>query len=273
LSRTLDFVKFSDTLWVVNTLSPGSFRLASSARRGPKKSPDYIIEDTNGNLSVLECKGCQSSRRDLLDAIQRGVPQKANIKALGATQFQHSLVAGLFIPQFDHADSAVLVVGDPEWDELKKRLSDFPREAIVRAITQVALSKELGMLELPNTANALIRAEGSEESIRDAIRRDLSWEQAPNRHLTAEGVSVQREYRWAQPAKVADKLLVSGIRFQGSLASEDVETLSETVSPAEYGEKKRDDGLGKKWILRQQDVSVSLRSPFGSTFELRLLEA
>ena len=37
LNQTLDFVKFSDTLWVVNTLSPGAFRLASSARRGPRK--------------------------------------------------------------------------------------------------------------------------------------------------------------------------------------------------------------------------------------------
>src|SRR6185436_8598112 len=30
LNRTLGFVKYSDTLWVVNTLSPGAFRLASS---------------------------------------------------------------------------------------------------------------------------------------------------------------------------------------------------------------------------------------------------
>jgi hypothetical protein len=273
LSRTLGFVNFSDTLWVVNTLSPGSFRLTSSARRGPKKSPDYIVEDTKGNLSVLECKGCQSSRKDLLDAIQRGMPQKANIKALGATQLQQSLVAGLFIPQFDHADSAVIVIGDPEWDEIKKRLSDFRSEEIGRAVTQVAVSKELGMLELPNTANALVHAEESERSIRNAIRRDLGWQQAPNRHITAEGVRVRREYRWAQPARVTDKLIVSGIRFEGSLSAEHLETLNETVSPAEYGEKRRHDGSGKNWELKEQDVSVSLQSPFGSTFELTLLEA
>jgi hypothetical protein len=98
LKQTLGFVKYSDTLWVVNTLSPGAFRLASSARRGPRKSPDYIAEDSQGNLSVLECKGGQCSRKDLLDSMERGVPQKTNVKAIGATQLQHSLVAGLFVP-------------------------------------------------------------------------------------------------------------------------------------------------------------------------------
>ena len=43
----------------MNTLSPGAFRLAASARRGPRKSPDYIAEDSQGNLSVLERNGGQ----------------------------------------------------------------------------------------------------------------------------------------------------------------------------------------------------------------------
>lgn len=178
LNQTLDFVKFSDTLWVVNSLSPGAFRLASSARRGPQKSPDYIAEDSNGNFSVLECKGGQSSRKELLAAMQRGVPQKANVQAIGAAQLQHSLVAGLFIPQFDHPDSAAIVIGDPVWDEFTERLSHFSREEIGRAVSQVAHAKELAMLELPNTANTLVRAEESEETITRAIRRDLSWERA-----------------------------------------------------------------------------------------------
>jgi hypothetical protein len=272
LNRTLDFVRYSDTLWVVNTLSPGAFRLASSARRGPQKSPDYIAEDSNGNFSVLECKGAQSSRTGLLGAIERGVPQKANVQAIGAIQLQHSLVAGLFIPQFDNSDTAAIVIGDPEWDEFKERLSHFSREEIGRAVSQVAYAKELAMLELPNTANTLVRAEGSEETVTSAIRRDLSWERAANRRVTAEGVRVEREYRWSEPAKVAENLVISGIRFEGVLPGADVESLETLISPGEHGEQKRSDSLGKKWIVEQSDKAVSLQSPFGTTFKLTLLE-
>lgn len=272
LNQTLDFVRYSDTLWVVNTLSPGAFRLASSARRGPQKSPDYIAEDSNGNFSVLECKGGQSSRKELLAAMERGVPQKANVQAIGATQLQHSLVAGLFIPQFDNPDSAAIVIGDPEWDEFKERLSHFSREEIGRAVSQVAHAKELAMLELPNTANTLVHAQGSEETVTSAIRRDLSWERAPNRHVTAEGLRVEREYRWSEAAKVAENLVISGIRFRGLLPFGDVESLETMISPAKYGEQKRGDSLGKGWIVEQSERAVSLQSPFGATFEVILLE-
>jgi hypothetical protein len=272
LNRTLGFVKYSDTLWVVNALSPGAFRLASSARRGPQKSPDYIAEDRNGNFSVIECKGGQSSRKELLAAMERGVPQKANVQAIGATQLQHSLVAGLFIPQFDNTDSAAIVIADPEWDEFKERLSHFSREEIGRAVSQVAHAKELAMLELPNTANTLVRAQGSDETVGRAIRRDLSWERAPNRHITAEGLRVEREYRWSEAAKVAENLVISGIRFQGSLPFGDVESLETMTSPAEYGEQKRSASLGKDWVVEQSDIAVSFQSPFGATFQVILLE-
>jgi len=272
LNQTLGFVKFSDTLWVVNTLSPGTFQLASSARRGPQKSPDYIAEDSNGNFSVLECKGGQSSRKELLGAMERGVPQKANVQAIGATQLLHSLVAGLFIPQFENSDSAAIVIGDPEWDELKGRLSDFSRGEIGRAVSQVAHSKELALLELPNTANALVRAQGSEETITRAISRDLSWERAPNRRMTSDSLLVEREYRWSEAAKLAHDLMVSGIRFRGSLPLGDLETLESAISPAGYGDKKHSDSRGKNWVLHPSDTATSLQSPFGTTFELSLLE-
>ena len=157
----------------------------------PSKSPDYIAEDIGGNLSVLECKGTQSSRASLVAALGRGMPQKANLQAIGATPLQHSLVAGLFIPQFDNADSAVIIVADPEWDEFKERLSRFSKEEIGRAVSQVAYAKELAMLELPHTANTLVRAEGSDETVSRAIERDLAWERAPSRIVTANEVGIR----------------------------------------------------------------------------------
>lgn len=272
LNQTLNFVKFSDTLWVVNTLSPGAFRLVSSARRGPQKSPDYIAEDSNGNFSVLECKGTQCSRGALLAAIKRGVPQKANVRAIGSALLQHSLVAGLFIPQFENPEYAAIVIADPEWDEFRERLSQFSRDQIGRAISQVARAKELAMLDLPNTANTLVRAEGSEETVAQAIRRDLSWQGAPNRRVTKDGLLVDREYRWSESARLAENFPISGVRFRGSLPFPDVETLEGMMSPGEYGEQKHGDSFGKSWVVSPSDTAVSLQSPFGATFELNVLE-
>ncbi len=204
--------------------------------------------------------------------MQRGVPQKANVQAIGATKFQHSLVAGLFIPQFESSDGATIVIGDPEWEEFRERLAHFSHDDISRAISQVAHSKELAILGLPNTANALVRAEGSEDNVRDAVRRDLSWEGLPTRHMTDEGLHIEREYRWSQEAKLANNLVVSGLRFRGALAIRDMETLQTVVSPTEYGERKLIDSLRKNWIQQPSDTAASLQSPFGATFELSLLE-
>lgn len=96
LAQALGFRKYSDTLWVVNTLGNAGFAYTSTAARGPSKSPDYIVEDGAGNLSILECKGTQTGRRALREALGRGVPQKQNLQTVGTTVIAHSLVAGLF---------------------------------------------------------------------------------------------------------------------------------------------------------------------------------
>jgi hypothetical protein len=273
LNQTLNFVRYSDTLWVVNTLSPGAFRLAGTARVGPEKSPDYIAEDINGNFSVVECKGSQSSASNLLRAIQKGAPQKANVKAIGATQIVHSLVAGLYIPQFDHGGYSSLVIADPEWDELRERLSRYSPREVGRAVSQVAYAKELAILEMPNTANALVRAEGSDEVLSSAFKRDLSSQRAQNRAVTPDGVRVAREYRWSEPAHLSDDLSIAGVRFEAFLPGSEFVNLENVNSPAEYGEETRTQSKGKGWDVKQMATAVSLQSPFGTRFLLELLEA
>src|SRR5690606_22335817 len=108
LFGTLGFQRTSDPLWVVNSRLPGPFRQLPSRKRGPRKSPDYSGQDVGGDFSVLECKGVQSTRYNLKEALVSGAVQKANLKTIGGTTLRHSLVAGLFIPQFDSSESAVL---------------------------------------------------------------------------------------------------------------------------------------------------------------------
>lgn len=269
LNRTLGFVRYSDTLWVVNTLSPGAFQLAPSARRGPRKSPDYIAEDGNGDFSVLECKGTQNSRDGLADALDRGAAQKANLQAIGSTQLRHSLVAGLFIPQFDSADSAVIVIADPTWDDLREHLSRFSTALIARAVSQVAYAKELAMLELSNAANAMVRAKDSEETVTKAIERDLAKRPADQR---VDGrLRLEREYLWSEQVKVSETLAISGVRFHGELPPEDLDRLTTMTSPAEHGEAKRGMSRGQSWKVETSELTVALRSPTGATYSLTFL--
>lgn len=83
---------------------------------------------------------------------------------------------------------------------------------------------------------------------------------------------MEREYRWSQAAKLADNVVVSGIRFQGSLPLDDLEILETATSPDEYGEKKRSDSLRKNWVVRPSETAVALQSPFGAIFQLSLLQ-
>jgi hypothetical protein len=182
------------------------------------------------------------------------------------------LVAGLFIPQFANTESAVIIVADPEWDELKERLSRFSREQISRAVSQVAYAKELALLELPHTANTLVRAEESDETVTRAVERDLAWERAPSRFISTNEFGIERDYRWSEPVKIDEDLIVSGIRFRGTLPRGDVERLTKFASPAEVAEEKRSDSAGQPWVVDHTRTSASLRSPLGSTFRLTLLE-
>lgn len=97
--------EFIDALHFVNVLEPNSLFLLEGARAGSQKSPDYVARLNNSNLLVLECKGTQSSRAALKKAIARGGLQKANLKATNPMRIEHSLVAGLFIPQWYSAEA------------------------------------------------------------------------------------------------------------------------------------------------------------------------
>ena len=272
LNRTLGLVRFSDTLWVVNTLLPGAFHLEPGKKRGPAKSPDYIAEDANGNFSVVECKGTQTSRQSLRDAMQRGIPQKDNLRAIGATPIQHSLVVGLFVPQFENSERPVIMVADPEWSDLKDRLTSFSPEQIGRGVSQVAYAKELAMFDLPNTANSLVGVKGSSESVAAAFSVDAD---TPSRGRTIDGSTVRfrQEYTWSTPARVAETLRIRGVRFEGTLAEDSVAALREVIKPEEHGIRERDGSRRRDWDVREQETSVALTSPLGTRFRLSLLEA
>ena len=271
LSQVLGFVRYSDTLWVVNSLLPDRFHLRPSARRGPTKSPDYIAQDSYGDFSVLECKGGQSSRTSLKAALDRGVRQKANLDAIGGTKIRHSLVAGLFIPQFNSSESAVLMVADPSREDVQDLFSGFSKEQIARAVVGVSYAKELAMLDLPNVANSLVRAEGSDESLAAALERDRAWIRRDPRRVVDESASVERDYRWPSAVKLAEDRTAVGIRFKGSLPADAFEAFRRKDSIA-AAEEKYQQSREHTWRVKSGDMAVTMHSPLGSTFVLSILE-
>lgn len=270
LNRELGFVKYSDTLWVLNTLQPGYFQLGPSSKRGPRKSPDYIAEDRTGDYSVLECKGTQSSRQSLIDAIERGIPQKRNLVTVGRVPLAHSLVARLFVPQYECAEWPVLVIADPEKESLIRTLNKFSRDEIRRGVSQVAYAKELATLDLGQTANALARAKDSSETVDGALRRDLEARR-PERTVERGQVFTRREYIWDAPARIGEDVVAAGVRFEGTLAPGELEYLRTVSSPELLGEEKRDTSMGNDWQPVVDETSAALHSPLGSTFRLSLL--
>jgi hypothetical protein len=271
LHQTLDFRIYADTLWVVNTLAPGKFALGPTAKRGPRKSPDYIAIDGAGGFSALECKGGQTSRASLVDALESGVDQKKNLRALGTTPLVHSLVAGLFIPQFNNTEFPALVVGDPDWNEIQAILREFKEPIIERGVIQIASAKQAAMLDLSQTANTLARAERRHVTVSKAFAEDLNTQRFGRTVVHGE-VRVTRDYRWPVQVEIADGIKIAGARFEGKLGPDAIEKLR-TIEPVEELAEQGLDGLRNlQWGVESGDMSAELRSPLGGTFRLTLLE-
>lgn len=271
LNQTLGFVRYADTLWVVKKLRPKKFMLKDSGKRGPKKSPDYIAEDAAGDFSVLECKGTQTSPKDLGKAINNGRAQKANLQTVGATTLRHALVAGLYVPQFGSKTTAVMIVGDPDRKHLQRLLAEVTREELARAVVGVAYAKELALLDLPNIANALVLSDG-EESMSAAYEQDRRWIRQQGLTAVPEIGRVQRDYRWASPLKISEQRTAIGVRFEGSLAVDAIEGLLKSRTPSAVAEAKYRQSREHTWGIENDDLAVTLHSPLGSTFRLSILE-
>jgi hypothetical protein len=153
---------FADTLYVVNILHPGKFDFAKPAKKGKNKSPDYIGFNSYSDFYVLECKGSQSSKKNLIGAVNKGKAQKSNLKPLVTATIKYSLVAGLFIPQFDNSEKSCIYIADPSWEELSAFLGNYSSEQINTSITQITLAKYLSLIGLNNVSRPLVETSTEE---------------------------------------------------------------------------------------------------------------
>jgi hypothetical protein len=271
LRNLLGLRRFADTLHVVNVLERGQWRLRRQAKRGPTKSPDYIAYDAADAISVIECKGTQSSRTELLKAMRRGAPQKRALRALRGQQIIHQLVVGAYVPQHEGSGDALIVVHDPEKDDSRRELQKYTEEEIIQSAEQVSIAKELAMFEMPFTAATLIHDRYSPDTVGQAVLNDTSRVREQGRVSDNHTLTISREYRWIIPIERRGQAF-QGIRFKGSLPLDHIEKFRRVRDHRDLPDELIADLSDQTWSESKTNAGSRLRSPLGAIYEIEWLE-
>lgn len=147
------FEDFADTSYLLDSLLTGVVSHASSSKRGPSKTPDFIGVDSTDQLHILECKGTQSSRQYLDRALANGIAQKNNLN--NGAIFASCMVGGVFIPQAQSPEHAQLVFIDPEPHPALILLQQMDPKEIGRIVRRQSFAKALAAAGLWVTAGGV----------------------------------------------------------------------------------------------------------------------
>ncbi len=267
LSQLLQFQRYADALWVVNTLDPTRWQISGNKKRGPNKSPDYIAYDNNNEISIVECKGSQSSIGALKQALHRGIPQKASLTALGGQQVIHQLAVGTFVPQFKSKETALIRVVDPEGEDSRDELKRYSSRQITSAIDKVSAAQELGGFGLHNTSSAILRRKAI-SSFEQEIQLDFA-----NRrdHFSRDsGIRVEKDLLWMEPVS-RDNHRFSGVRFSADLPPASIQTdfLESIHDVNSTGAHLQD---ARCWSYELLENGAAQTSPLGATYRIEWLE-
>ncbi len=268
LSAILGFQNYVDVLHVVNILNPASFALAGKSRRGPSKSPDFIAYGPGQRISVLECKGSQTSHAAIEASVASGGPQKRNLTPRGFSFFT-SLVCGVFVPQWESSEEALVLVVDPEEVDSKGLLAPFSKYEIGRAGMQAALATDLATLSLPATAAYFAQSPVAPKDFGQALDRDLARESISRPSMRDGHLTFQREHRWEVPITIANES-ITGIRFTGQLSAKLLDEFRIT-SAADLAESRWIEETPVERPSQATDLAFTLEAATGVSFELNLL--
>ena len=145
LIRTLGLGPITDGRYFIDRLAPLVGATAERpARRGPRKSPDFVAQDHRGRWHVIECKGTQSGldyrNRQLgnpQSPTQGAVSQKRTITFPAGSTGQ-CLACGLFIAFEDGEEPSDLRIIDPPEEEepfvIEKTHERLAIETVHRAV-------------------------------------------------------------------------------------------------------------------------------------------
>lgn len=265
MAEVFNCTEFTDTLYVVNVLDPAKFYLKGGAKRGPRKSPDYIGRDRGSNYIVLECKGTQSSRAALKDAIERGKTQKANVSAKGSTRIKHALVAGLFIPQWVVNEGPCIYVADPYREELESLLSEHPRQRVDNAMTRIWLAKQLALAGLVAAPADLCSPELSElKAFPESSRAEVAnrAERAADYQVLFDSADLR--------ARVPGAEKLARAEFSARTPALILEQLMGTAPVSQVISELSIRGSKSPWEIHSEEFAAELTTPLGFGFKLKV---
>ena len=191
LIQTLGLGPIADGRYFIECLAPHvGARAERAAKRGPRKSPDFVAQDDQGKWHVIECKGTQSGinyrNRQLGDPnfpARGAVSQKRTVTfPMGSTG--QRLACGLFVAFEGGEEPSNLKIIDPS-EEDPFPLDEVHEPLAVNAIQRAVGGRSLLLSGFRSASSALVepsvRVEGSE------VTSDQDMES--HRESTAEKIS------------------------------------------------------------------------------------
>lgn len=122
---------------------------ATAAKRGPRKSPDFVAVDKNGKIHVIECKGTQSGRDYALRQLKKAVAQKATIDIDAAYKGQ-SLATSFVISGHRKDWNSSFIIADPEPEDPLLTLGKGDKDAVLETIARGKKSRCMALIGANN---------------------------------------------------------------------------------------------------------------------------
>ena len=271
LKKALNIETYIDTMHVIKNLSKGKFTFSKVSKNGQFKTPDFVAYHSNGDISIVECKGTQSSRAALLGYLKDGQSQKRNIN-LNAGHFKHKLVAGTFIPQYNHKDRPLISISDPEW-EIEKEFNKYKREEINKVITQLSIAQELSHVELSNLSQSFSKSYENLEDINVAFEKDRR--NFKDKGFQENNYNYVKEYslKWDVPIQIKNKEY-TGIKYTTELPFGKIEELRKFKNASDFTLAKNNINKPERWKKKEtldETMSYETESPLGFSYRLEII--
>ena len=164
LIHNLGLGSITDGRYFIDRLAPLLSATAEpAARRGPRKSPDFVAQDHQGRWHVIECKGTQSGldyrNRQLGNPrypSQGAVSQKRTITFPAGLAGQR-LACGLFIAFEDGEEPTNLLVIDPPEEEEPLVIDETHEPLAVETVQRAVAGRSLLLSGFRSASSALVQ--------------------------------------------------------------------------------------------------------------------
>jgi len=256
LEEKLGVRTFHNTLHFLKVVNPTALKLLSVAKNGAAKNPDFVCFDSQNRITLLECKGSQSSQAALRKAMETGKQQKTNVAAR-ASRIHQALVMGVFIPQHGSKEKSILRIADPNWTEVSGLLDQLSDEELALADTRLELARTFAFLGLEHSANIL---SGGQDSSQLVLTPEARQELSSSISEMGEMIQVESPVsRWEPSTEESGAALIARIRYP----SNNIEHFLGSGSLGETVLRERQRTINRRWLYEATETEATLTSPTG----------